>query len=91
MQIRFLNFRTVRGVMIKYSHSHLSSHPHPSSHLSDLKMPTKIEINKILTVSIKKLTPDLEFVIKCSPQALCRNELSILHPMYYMYYNVLTY
>ena len=47
-------------VIIKYSHSHLSSHP--SSHL---KMPTKIEIDKILTPSnfdfYKKLTPDLEF------------------------------
>ena len=48
-------------VMIKSSH--LSSHP--SSHL---KMPTKIEINKILTPSnhcfYKKLTPDLEFCYK---------------------------
>ena len=45
-------------VAIKYSHSHLSSHP--SSHL---KMPTKIEINKILTPSnfdfYIKLTPDV--------------------------------
>ena len=47
-------------VVIKYSHSHLSSHP--SSHL---KMPTKIEIDKILTPSNfdfhKKLTPGLYF------------------------------
>ena len=47
-------------VVIKYSHSHLSSHP--SSHL---KMAMKIEINKILTPSnfefYKKLTPGLYF------------------------------
>ena len=65
--------------MIKYSH--LSSHP--SSHL---KMPTKIEINKILTPSnfdfYKKLTPDLEFcAMKYSYQAVCRNELSIAKEM----------
>ena len=46
-------------VIIKYSHSHPSSH---------LKMPRKIEINKILTPSnhcfYKKLTPDLEFCYK---------------------------
>ena len=47
-----------RWVVIKYSHSHLSSH-----HSSHLKMPTKIEINKMLTPSnfdfYKKLTPGL--------------------------------
>ena len=62
-------------VVIKYSHSHLSSHP--SSHL---KMPTKIEINKILTPSnccfYKELTPDLKFSNKILTPGCFWNEFS---------------
>ena len=67
---KLLSFKKIREikwfsrVIMKYSHSQLSSHP--SSHL---KIPTKVEITKILTPSnyyfYKKLTPDLvhEFLI----------------------------